>query len=192
MRRHESRLSVVLLEGIFVLSLLSPYSRAQGAFDLAGKPIDPLTAFSGKTVVLVFVRSDCPISNRYAPKVQQLSGEYAGRAAFWLVYPDKDESPLVIRKHMQEYGYKIQALRDPLHALVAHSQVRVTPEAAVFDAKGRLVYHGRIDNWYERVGRSRPEATSHELVDGIEAALRGGVPPAESATPVGCYISDLR
>lgn len=191
MRRHESPFRLLFFLGTFAL-LFSPYSRAQAGFDLAGKPIDPLTSGSGKPVVLVFVRTDCPISNRYAPKLQQLSAKYGRDVAFWLVYPDKDESPRAIRKHLQEYGYKISALRDPQHALVERSQVRVTPEAAVFDVKGQLVYHGRIDNWYESVGRARPEATTHELADGIDAALHGTTIALKATSPVGCYISDLR
>jgi hypothetical protein len=192
MHRRESRFPLLFFGVIFVLFLLSPCSLTQEAFDLMGKPIKPLKSGSRKSVVLVFVRTDCPISNRYAPKLHQLSGKYAGRVAFWLVYPDKDESPLAIRKHLREYGYRIPALRDPQHALVERSQVRVTPEAAVFDPHGQLVYHGRIDNWYESAGRSRSEPTTHELVDGIEAALRGEILASKAASPVGCYISDLR
>jgi hypothetical protein len=39
--------------------------------------------------VLVFVRTDCPISNRYAPELRRLQDRFAPRGmAFWLVYPD--------------------------------------------------------------------------------------------------------
>jgi hypothetical protein len=54
------------------------------------------------------------------------------------------------------------------------------------------VYHGRIDNWYEEIGRSRPAATTHELQDAIQAALRGQDPPVKTAPAVGCYVSDTK
>ena len=181
----------VFLEVMFVLFLSISYGLGQ-AFDLSGKQIDPLTRNSGKPVILIFVRRDCPISNRYAPKIKRLSGIYSARATFWMIYPDKDEPAASIRNHLQEYGYKIPALRDPTHVLVKRSQVKVTPEAAVFNAKGELIYHGRIDNWYESISRSRPVATSHELADGIEAALNGTQLATKTASPVGCYISDLQ
>ena len=165
---------------------------AQGtAFDLAGNPVDPLKASSGKVVVLIFVRTDCPISNRYAQVIQRLSAEHVANAAFWLVYPSKTESAEVIRKHDLEYGYKIPELRDPQKVLVKESQAQITPEAAVFDARGHLVYHGRVDNLYEDVGRARTAATTHELEDAIEAAMSGKQPAASTAHAVGCYISDL-
>jgi thiol-disulfide isomerase/thioredoxin len=153
--------------------------------------VDPLKSGGGKIVVLVFVRTDCPVSNRYAPAIQKLSEEHAPKAAFWLVYPSKAESAEVIRKHQREYGYKIPALRDPQHVLVKESQVEITPEVAVFSTDRRLVYHGRIDNLYEDVGRTRSVATTHELQDAISAALGGKSLPVDATHAVGCYISDL-
>ena len=161
------------------------------SFDLSGTPVDPLKAAPGKVVVLLFVRTDCPISNRYAPTIQKLSAQYAGKAAFWLVYPDKAESPEAIRKHEQDFGYKLSALRDVRHALVKESRAQITPEAAVFDVNRRLVYHGRIDNLYEDFGRARTAATTHELDDAIVAAINGKTLAVDNAPAVGCYISDL-
>jgi len=159
--------------------------------DLAGKPFDPFRAANGKVVVFIFVRTDCPISNRYAPTIQQLGTQHREDATFFLVYPDKKETPEVIRKHDREFGYTFAALRDPQHILVRQSQAQITPEAAVFDASRRLVYHGRIDNLYEDFGHARKSPTTHELADAIEAAI-AGKPLSANATPaVGCYISDL-
>jgi len=160
-------------------------------FDLAGNPVDPLKLAGGKVVVLVFVRTDCPVSNRYAPTIQKLSAEHEGKAAFWLVYPSKSESAEMIRKHEREYGYKIPALRDPQHVLVKESLVQITPEVAVFDAQRHLVYHGRIDNLYEDIGRVRSAATTHELEDAVAAAIGGTSLHVSATHGVGCYISDV-
>jgi hypothetical protein len=166
------------------------------AVDLDGSAVDPLKASAGKVVVLVFVRVDCPISNRYAPTIEGIARrsdlEHAGRVAFWLVYPDRSESAEQIRKHEREFGYDLRALRDVRRSLVAESQAQTTPEAAVFDANRKLVYHGRIDNLYEDFGRARPAATTHELEDAIHAALDGKEVANASVPSVGCYISDLK
>ena len=186
------RLFIVLIVAAWLSSLASTSSGTQNTgFDLAGNPVDPLKSAGGRVVVLVFVRTDCPVSNRYAPLIQKLSTEHAGKAAFWLIYPSKLESAEAIRKHEREYGYKIPALRDPQHVLVKGSQVQITPEVAVFDAGRHLVYHGRIDNLYEDIGRARSAATTHELEDAISAALSGKNAAVEATHAVGCYISDL-
>ena len=180
----------LLMAAAFALAL--PLSRAaqKTALHLDGTAAEPFQEAPGKPVVLVFVRTDCPVSNRYAPLIQQISSQYSNKVAFWLVYLGKTASADEIRKHKSEYGYTVPALRDPRHVLVAEAQVQVTPEAAVFDAHHRLVYHGRIDNLYEDVGHSRPAATTHEVAEAIQAVLRGTTPPPNSPG-VGCFIADL-
>lgn len=185
-----SLLFTTLSFAIWAPSLAVPVY-GQSAQDLIGKSVDPFVEASGKIVVLVFLRTDCPISNRYAPTIQKLSAQYSGRATFWLIYPDAKISAASIRKYLNGFGYALRALRDPHHALVDQSHVQVTPEVAVFGGRSRLIYHGRIDNWYEAFGRSRPAPTTHELDDAIQSAL-SGKPLATSVTEaVGCYISDL-
>jgi thiol-disulfide isomerase/thioredoxin len=159
--------------------------------DLDGGSVNPLTADSSKVVVLVFLRSDCPVSSRYAPVIQQISQRYSDRARFWLVYPDKSESPQTIRKYLADYGYRLPALRDPEHSLVKLSGVQITPEVAVFDRGGRLIYDGRIDDWYADLSRARPAPTTHELEDAIRAAAAGKSAAKSEVRGVGCYISDL-
>ncbi|MBI3405690.1 MAG: redoxin domain-containing protein [Acidobacteria bacterium] len=176
---------------MFSFSFL-PVAASQQVFDLAGSAVDPLKQAPGKILVLVFVRTDCPISNRYAPLIQEISAKYGHQASFWLVFPDKTETPEKIRTYLQEYGYKLSALRDLEHALVKKSQVKVTPEAAVFNLRRELVYHGRIDNLYQDFGKARRAATTHELADAIEAASKGVAPLATSMDGIGCFISDLQ
>ena len=170
----------------------SSTAKSVEALDLAGKAVNPFELAAGKPVVLIFVRTDCPISNRYAPTIEGLSQKYSGTAVLMLVYPDKAESSANIQKHLQEYGYKIAALRDPQHALVRLGQVEITPEAAVFNGKGELIYHGRIDNWYKEFGSARSAPTTHELDDAIQAALNSQHLAPASVSGVGCYISDLQ
>ncbi len=158
---------------------------------LHGSPANPFLATRGKPVVLIFVRTDCPISNRYAPLIQQISLQYREKVRFWLVYPSETTSREKIRQHERDYGYKLPGLRDPQHVLVAQAQVQVTPEAAVFSGDRRLLYHGRIDNLYQDFGRVRPAATTHELDDAIQAALFGKAPPANQPG-VGCFITNVQ
>lgn len=170
----------------------SDASQSATAQDLSGKVIDPFEVAAGRPVVFIFVRTDCPISNRYAPTIQALSVKYSGTAVMMLVYPDKSETSQNIERHLHDYGYKIEALRDPQHALVKLGKVEVTPEAAVFNGKREMVYHGRIDNWYKEFGRARAAPTTHELDEAIQAALNSQHAVPASVSGVGCYISDLQ
>jgi hypothetical protein len=71
------------------------------------------------------------------------------------------------------------------------SRVTITPEAAVFD-RGKLVYHGRIDDREAAIGKTRPAATTHELQDAIVAALAHRAPAVAYAPAVGCTLADVQ
>ncbi len=152
------------------------------------KPKDPFSR-GAKVTVLVFVHPECPIANRYAPEIQRLSSKFeASGVIFWLVYPDSDFSEEDISKHAREYRYSLPVIRDETHKLVKKSKVRVTPEAAVFDARGRLLYHGRIDDRYVDFGKARPEPTHRDLQNAIEACLAGKRLTEKETHAIGCNI----
>jgi thiol-disulfide isomerase/thioredoxin len=178
----------VIMACLFSICLLIA---RQAVVDIHGSADELFAQGHGKVLVLIFVRTDCPISNRYAPLVQEMNKKYGQLASFRLVFPDKTQSLDEIRHYLQTYSYRLDAIHDPEHALVKKAMAKATPEAAVFDAKGELVYHGRIDNLYEHIGQSRRAATTHELADAIEAASKGLKPPVSSTDAVGCFISDL-
>jgi len=85
---------------------LRPHSgAAENSFaeNLDGKLLDPLADSEGRVVVLLFVRTDCPIANRYAPLLQKLGEKFRAKANFWLVYPDRAETASQIKVHLQDY-----------------------------------------------------------------------------------------
>ena len=177
--------------GLGLLLMSAAAAGASGTVDLEGKVIDPF-AVAAKVRVFVFVRTDCPISNRYAPELKRLNEEFAARGAvFSVVYADPRETSADIRHHMEEYGFPGSAVRDRAHLLVRRAKATITPEAAVFSGSGQLLYHGRIDNRYIEAGKSMPVATRHDLEDAIAAALDGRPQPEASAPAVGCYLADV-
>lgn len=145
-------------------------------------------SFTNAATVLIFLAPDCPISNRYATEIARLHERYSNRIAFWVVYPGTNSSLDELRKHRREYPYRCNALCDPELRLVKASKVRVTPETAVWVRGKGLVYHGRIDDWFEDFGVKRPAPTRHDLQEALEAALRGEPPPRASVAAVGCPI----
>jgi thiol-disulfide isomerase/thioredoxin len=182
----------LILTALTFLVLSAAATDQPTGFDLDGNAINPLQSNAGRVVVLFFVREDCPVSGRYAPTIRKLSEQHRAEAHFYLVFPDKSKTPTDIRKYLRDFHYSIPALRDPDHALVKQAHAQVTPEAAVFDAKGALIYHGRIDNLYETFGRSRPAPTTHEVEDAIQSAIAGRTLVQQDVAAIGCYLSDLQ
>lgn len=166
-----------------------------GVVDLSGQRINPFQDSDAKATVALFVDDDCPISNRYAPELRRLHEKFSSKGvAFWLVYPDPDLSADEIRAHVKEYQYPMQAIHDPEHALVAMANALVTPEAAVFMAENKLVYHGRIDDRFVDFNQQRPAPTQRD-VEEVLGAITAGKRIEESWEPflgIGCFIRDLK
>ncbi len=160
--------------------------------DVTGAVRDPF-ATHARARVLLFVRTDCPITNRYAPELQHLSQEFKGDGVeFWMVYPDPAETPAAIKSHLSQYTFPGTALRDPGHDLVRRAHATVAPEAAVFDASGTLRYHGRIDDRYVDIGKARVAAETHDLEAAIKAVLAGHSPSRAETPAVGCSLADVQ
>ena len=159
--------------------------------DLAGGRVQPLEEQSVATV-FIFTRTDCPISNRYAPEIGRLYDTYAPKGIrFWLVYVDPKQPAEAARKHIAEYGYRAPALLDPHHELVSLTGAEVTPEAVVYSGH-RIVYRGRIDDRYVAFGKARPAAGTHDLENVIAALAAGKAVSPRTTRAIGCFISDLK
>lgn len=172
----------------------------QPPVDLQGVTHNPLTEVRDAALVLLFVRTDCPVSNRYVPRVLALQGDFApAQVEFVLVYPDPNESPADIAAHHAEYGIDTAAfrtLRDIEHQLVQTTGATMTPEAAVYvatDTGPRLVYRGRIDDQFVDYGKTRAEPTARDLREVLMAVTAGDtVVEPRTTQAVGCPIPRLR
>lgn len=151
-----------------------------------GTKVNPLT--SKGTEAFVFIMSDCPISNEYAPELERIRVKYEAKSVrFCLVFVDADLDVKKARTHLAAYGLGGSAVLDPLHSLAKRSGATVSPEAVVY-AKGKLVYRGRIDNRVVSHGQSRPSATRRDFRLALDAALAGKGTKIPNAPAVGCIF----
>src|ERR1700757_1301320 len=65
-------------------------------YDPNGQPITRLSTPGAEAIVLFFVASDCPISNRYLPEMQRIEKKFAAQhVVFWFVYPNVGETSAI-------------------------------------------------------------------------------------------------
>jgi AhpC/TSA family len=156
-----------------------------------GRKVNSLAAPGTKAIVLFFVATDCPISNRTFPEMKRLREEFALRGVrFWFVYPNKGEQSKLVAQHQAAYDADGEAVLDVSGRLVQISGARVTPEVSVLVSGGaagwRRAYTGPIDNRYVRIGEERPQATVHFAERALNAVLSGGHVETATGVPVGC------
>jgi hypothetical protein len=151
-------------------------------------PLPPLG--DARAVVLYFIASDCPISNRTLPEMHRIEHEFSKRnIRFFFVYPNATETPATLKAHEAAYQVIPPVLTDPDQQLARLTKAHVTPEAAILipTATGlKSVFTGRIDDRNLRFGVERPAATHHDLEDALNALLANRPIPPPAGPPVGC------
>jgi peroxiredoxin len=142
-----------------------------------------------KAAVLFFITNDCPITNSYMPEINRIVASYEAREiAFYAVYTDPTVSLAAIRKHARAYGLRMRLVPDTKHELVHSVGATVTPEVAVMERGGKVVYLGRIDDLYVDLGKRRAAPTRRYLRDALDAVLNGKPVAVAKIDPVGCFI----
>ena len=155
---------------------------------LAQQSVSPLAGTN--CTVLIFVRTDCPIANKYAPEIGRIAKEFTQRGvSFYLVYAEDGVSAAKAEEHRKSYQIDMPFVIEGVPALVARAGATVTPEAVVFNSGREVVYRGRINDQFAGFGQQRIKATSHDLRDALAAVLDGKKPVASRTKAVGCYIS---
>ncbi|HKB05760.1 MAG TPA: redoxin domain-containing protein [Gemmataceae bacterium] len=142
-----------------------------------------------KAVVLLFVATECPVSNYYASEYVRLARAFAEKGVlFYAVHPDPDVTAAEAAKHADEYRLPFPVLLDPNHAVTRQTGVKVVPEAVVLSPAGRILYRGRIDDRYNASGVRREVVASHDLEDALTAVVAGKAPPEAETRAYGCPL----
>ncbi|MDL5049808.1 redoxin domain-containing protein [Oscillatoria amoena NRMC-F 0135] len=152
--------------------------------DMSGKTVE--VAPAGKTTVVTFVSTQCPISNDYNDRMIALYKDYSAKGVHFLFVNSNSTEPAdVVAKHKQEAGFPFDVHKD-IDA-VDLLGASVTPESYVFDKNGKLVYHGYIDD-----SRNAARIQNNGLRDALDAVL-AGKPVAKATTKAfGCTIKKAR
>lgn len=160
--------------------------------DSTGKTYSETALTAYRATVFIFVATDCPNSNTYAPVLARLYREYSPRGiAFFNVYSDPVETADTVRKHDTDYNVPFPALLDPHQVLARMTGARSTPEVAILASDGHELYRGRVDDRFVDFGKTRFSPTENDLQEALDAILHNK-PVAHPVTKVlGCAIPDL-
>src|SRR5262245_14302124 len=119
------------------------------AAGLSGQPWSLYNQHDKKAIVIVFVSSECPMSNSYLPLLAELAKSYAPKGvAFAAVNANPEEKVEQIAAHAKEFSVPFPLLRDEQQVAMAALGATMNPEVFVLDGAFRVQYRGRIDDGY--------------------------------------------
>ncbi len=190
MRSLRSRLGVLLTLALAMTLTGAPRGMPEFSFSDSSGRIHTRAEWKGKrAIVLLFLTTDCPLSNAYVPELNRMNAAYAARGvAFYAVQGDGTTALEEVRTHVRDFAYTFPYLLDPNEILAAFAGAVTTPEAAVVSPGGELVYLGRIDNRLEDFGKQRVQITEFDLRDALEAVLANKPVPHARTKALGCAI----
>ncbi len=150
-----------------------------------------LTLYSlrgSKAIVMVFIGTDCPVGNLYAPRLIELNHAYKSKGVVFLgISSNAHDSEKDAAKYVHDMGIDFAVLKDPQNKVADSGLVERTPEVLVLDAAGRVRYRGAIDDQYA-VGKARNAPTQNYLRDALDALLSGRTIKVTATKVEGCLL----
>jgi peroxiredoxin len=144
-----------------------------------------------KAVVLIFLGTECPVSNGYSPEYARLAKAFGKRGVvFYGLHPDPDVTEEAAIKHAKEYKLTFPILLDPMQKVTKRAEVTVTPEVVVLTPAGRVLYRGRVDDRYSLDGKRREYPKTKDLEEALTAVLKGKAPTVARTKAFGCPLPD--
>lgn len=141
-------------------------------------------------LAVIFTCNHCPYAQAWEGRLIQAQADYADQGVQFLAISSNDaakypaDSFEAMKQRASEQGFNFPYLYDETQETAKAYGAERTPEIFLFDASGKLVYHGAPDDNYEE-----PEAVKATyLRDALDAVLQGQTPPVASTPPVGCTI----
>lgn len=144
-----------------------------------------LASLKGKNgTVVIFIATKCPVSNAYNDRMEKVFEDYKARGFNVVGINSNNTEPAAeVKSHAAEKGLKFTILKDDGNKIADRLGATRTPEAYVLDSKGKLAYHGRIDD-----AQKVESVTSNDLRNALDEIGAGKAVTKTGGAAFGCSI----
>lgn len=162
--------------------------------DIHGKT-HHLTNYLGKIVVIEAFNPDCPFSAHHykSGAMPELQDQLKGRGVIWLTVNSTQPKHGSYRKPseaiQESKSLKMKSaawIDDSSGTLGRAYGLTVTPHLVVIDARGKVAYHGAIDDQPEDSGD--PRKARNYVREAVQQLLAGEKVKVPQTKPYGCAI----
>lgn len=156
--------------------------------DYSGKSHSLSNYKDSAAVVVMFIATQCPVSNDYNNRMAALYKDYTEKGiAFLAINSNKQESVEEISTHSQKHGFQFPVLKDPDNVIADKFNAQVTPEIFVLNSNFEILYHGRIDD-----SQRESEIKSRDLRNALDEILAGKPVSKKETKAFGCTIKRVQ
>ncbi len=154
--------------------------------DLDGRSVS-YSALKGNVTVVAFISTQCPVSNAYNDRMNDLYKEFSDRVKFIFVNANANESADQVREHARTVGFAFPVYKDVNNVVADLFGAQATPETYVIDSAGVVRYHGYVDD-----AQNPARIKNRGLKLAIEAVFAGQPVANPETKAFGCTIKRVR
>ncbi|QQS37286.1 MAG: thioredoxin family protein [Ignavibacteriales bacterium] len=152
--------------------------------DVEGKSHSLNDYKKSKAIVIIFVSTQCPVSNAYNSRMAELYMDYKDKDITILgINSNKAEGVGEIKSHAEKNKFGFPVLKDENNVIADKFSASFTPEVYVLDPSFNVVYHGRIDD-----SRDASSVSAKDLENALNEILQGKKVSVNKTKAFGCTI----
>jgi peroxiredoxin len=158
---------------------------------VTGKQVARAEAAGPKGLLTMFICRHCPFVKHVQDELARIGRDYAGRGLGIVAISANDESgfpedrPEKLAEMAKELGFTFPYLFDESQDVARAFDAQCTPDFFLYDAGGRLVYRGQLDD--SRPGNDVP-VTGRHLRAALDALIAGRPISSDQKASIGCNI----
>jgi len=158
--------------------------------DVQGKSVRLTDQIGENGLLVAFTCNHCPYAIAVWPRLIRHAAALKAMGINTIavnpnIHPDYPADGIpAMQEKIAEWGIDFPYLADDTQAVAKAFDAQCTPDLYLFDAAGKLFYHGRIDdNW-----KDESRVTREELMAAAERMVAGEHAPQPQHPTIGCSI----
>ena len=155
--------------------------------DYNGKEFSLSDFKDSKAIVVIFVATECPVSNAYNSRMESIYNDYKNKNVTLVgINSNKAEDIGRIKEHAKSKGLTFPILKDEKNIIADKFRASVTPEVFVLNNNFEVLYHGRIDD-----SRDESDVEKKDLRNALDEILSGKQVSNPVTKAFGCTIKRI-
>jgi len=180
-----SALLIIVLSGSSLLKI-NPEPKVYDNFSLFdyNNKLNSIEDYTDKKgIVIMFISTQCPVSNAYNNRMQKLNDDFESEFSFIGINSNKQENIDEIKQHASDNELKFVILKDSKNLIADRFEANSTPEVYVLSNNFEQLYHGRIDD-----SRNIENITVSDLRNVLTEIIKGEQISIKETKAFGCSI----
>ena len=142
-----------------------------------------------KAVVVVMREKNCPISEKYGPRLARIEKEYSGKGIQFIYnYVGQVRQNKSAREDLKKFDFKGPYIIDSQQKVIDALHAKTTGDVFILTPDRRVIYKGPLDDQYHLL-KTAIKVKNHYVLDILSDLISGKtVVPKELPAP-GCVIS---